>query len=203
MFLTHYAGILANHAILLYVALFLGVVWEGELTLIFAGILVTIGTFSLPITLAVALVAAVTKTVGGYKLGRYVGKKFPNSSFLKFLERKVFYFLPRFREQPFWSIVVSKFIYGVNNVTLIFAGYVNADFRTYCLAEGISSFVWLGGMFGLGYFFTGTALSLSHNFRSFSFHIALFVIAFMVIQKIISLVIEVVEEWGIDPKKEI
>ena len=203
MFLSHFASALASHALLLYVTLFLGVVWEGELTLIIAGVLVTIGTFSLPITLAVALVAAVTKTLAGYKLGQYIGKKFPESSFLKFLERKVFYFLPRFREQPFWSIVVSKFIYGVNNVTLVFAGYVNADFSKYCLAEGISSFVWLGGMFALGYFFTGTALSISHNFRTFSLHIALFIIGFMIIQKIIGLVIEVVEEWGVDPKAKL
>jgi membrane protein DedA with SNARE-associated domain len=195
-----------THGWLAYGALFFGVFWEGEITLIMAGILVHVGIFLWPITILVTIIAAVAKTLLGYRLGKYLGRKFPHSPILKFLERRVFYFLPRFREQPFWSIVVSKFIYGVNNATLVFAGYVGADFRKYCLAEFISSLCWLGGMYGLGLFFSTTALSISHNFRSFSLLIALFVIGFMILLKIINLIIEIIEEWGIDKaeaKKEL
>ena len=202
-FLGPIASLIGGHVILLYIIMFVMVIWEGEITLIIAGILVHIGVFSLPLTLFLALIAAITKTIVGYRLGSYLGRTFPNSSFLKYMERKVFFFLPRFRERPFWSIVVSKFIYGVNNLTLVFAGYVNADFNMYCLAEGTSSFFWLGGMFGLGYFFSASALAFSHTLRSFALRIALFIIGFMIIQKIINLVIEVVEEWGVDPNAKL
>jgi len=197
-FLDPLSSFVTTHGILAYGVLFIGVFWEGEITLIMAGILVHLHVFYFPTTLVVAVLAAVAKTILGYRLGRYLGRVFPRSPILKYLERRVFYFLPRFREQPFWSIVISKFIYGVNNATLVFAGYVGADFRKYCLAEFISSVVWLGGMFGLGLFFSTTALAISHSFRNFSLLVALFILGFMILLKIINLVIEVAEEWGLD-----
>jgi len=197
-FLNPLSSFVTTHGYLAYGVLFLGVFWEGEITLIMAGILVHLQVFYFPVTIAVAIAAAISKTILGYRLGKYLGSTFPHSPILKYLERRVFYFLPRFREQPFWSIVVSKFIYGVNNATLVFAGYVKADFNKYCLAEGISSVVWLGGMFGLGLFFSSTALSISHNVRNFGFIILLFIAGFMVLLKIINLIIEIAEEWGLD-----
>lgn len=200
MFLDPLSSFGAAHALLLYGALFLGVFFEGELAMLVAGIMVHIGVLSFAPALGIILVAATLKTILGYRLGAYIGRRFPNSSILKYIERKVLYFLPRFKERPFWSIVVSKFIYGVNNATLVFAGYARANFRIYCIAEGITTVIWLGGMFMLGYFFSGTAMNISHTFRSFSLRIALFVIAFMIIQKIIGLIVEVFEEWGVEPK---
>ncbi len=186
------------HSAVAYGALFIGVFWEGEITLIMAGVFTHLGIFSWPITILVVVVAATAKTLLGYHLGRYIGKAFPHSPLLKYFERKVFYFLPRFREQPFWSIVISKCIYGVNNATLVFAGYIGADFRKYCLAEFISTTIWLGGMFGLGLFFSQTALNISHNFRSFSLLVILFIVGFIVLLKLINLIIELIEEWGLD-----
>ena len=202
LFLDPYSTAAVHHAMLLYIVMFFGVLWEGELTLIITGILVHVGVFSFWPAVFIAVAAAILKTVVGYRFGRYLGRKFPNSSLLKFVERKVLYFLPRFKERPFWSIVVSKFIYGVNNVTLAFAGYIEADFKMYCLAEGLTSVFWLGGMFMLGYFFSGAALAFSHTFRTFSLRIALFIIGFLIVQKIINLVIEIVEEWGVDVRKK-
>ncbi len=186
------------HSAVTYGALFVGVFWEGEITLIMAGILAHLDVLSLPLTLGIVIIAATAKTLLGYQLGKYLGRAFPHSPLLKYFERKVFYFLPRFREQPFWSIVISKCIYGVNNATLVFAGYVGADFKKYCMAELLSSIVWLGGMFGLGLFFSTTALNISHNFRSFAFLILLFITGFIVLLKVINLIIELVEEWEID-----
>lgn len=192
------SSFVVSHGALAYGALFVGVFWEGEITLIMAGVLTHLDVLSLPVTIAVVIVAAIAKTLIGYQLGSWLGKKFPHSPLLKYFERKVFYFLPRFREQPFWSIVISKCIYGVNNATLVFAGYVGANFKKYLLAEFISTTVWLGGMFGLGLFFSTTALNISHNFRSFSLLVVLFIVGFMVLLKIINLVIELIEEWEID-----
>lgn len=183
-----------NHSVLAYVALFLGVFWEGEISLILAGILVHLDILSPGLTVSVVVLAALSKTLLGYSLGKYLGKKFPHSKFLKFFERKVLYFLPRFKEKPFWSIFLSKCIYGVNNATLVFAGYIGVDFKKYCKAEFISSIIWLGAMFGLGLFFSATALSWNHGIRTFVLTVLIFIIAFMFIQKLINLFIEIFED---------
>ena len=199
-FIEPFYNLVLNHPILAYGVLFLGVFWEGELTLIIAGIFVHLGIFSLPFTIIVSVLAAVLKTFLGYRLGAYLGAKFPHSPILKYFERKVFYFLPRFKDRPFWSIIISKFIYGVNNATLVFAGYVKADFKMYLKAEFASSLVWLGSMFALGLYFSRRALAFNTSFRSFSLMVLLFIIGFMILQKLINLIIEIAEEWGIDSK---
>ena len=182
------------HSILAYVALFLGVFWEGEISLIIAGILVHLEVLSPTLTVSIAVMAALSKTIFGYYLGEYIGDKFPNSGFLKFFERKVLYFLPRFKEKPFWSIFLSKCIYGVNNATLVFAGYIGVDFKKYFKAELVSSLLWFGVMFGLGLFFSATALAWNSGIRMFFLTILIFIIIFMFIQKIINLFIEIFEE---------
>lgn len=81
-------------------------------------------------------------------------------------------------------------------MTLLFAGYIRANLKMYLVAEFSSSLIWLGGMYGLGYFFARTALAISQNVRNFMLLILLFIMGFMILQKIINLVIELVEEWG-------
>ena len=193
-FLDPFSTFITTNPELAYAILFLGILWEGEFILIMAGILVHLKIFSLFPTLAIATSAAAVKTVLGYYIGSFLGKTFPNSQILKYFERRVFYYLPRFRERPFWSIFLSKFIYGVNNAALIFAGYVKANFKIYCIAEGVSSIIWLGGMFVLGNLFSQKALSISHNVRNFIFIILLFTIGVVILQKTINIIIEIFEE---------
>ena len=200
-FLNPFSSFVTVHPLLAYGALFIGVFWEGEFVLITAGILVHLKIFLLWPTIVIAVLAAVAKTLAGYYLGRFLGKVFPKSGLLKYFERRVFYYLPRFKERPFWSIFASKFIYGVNNATLVFSGYVRANFKTYCTAEAISSVIWLGGMFILGNFFSATAQSISHNLRYFTLIILLLVIGFMILQRTLSLIIEILEEIGIKNQK--
>lgn len=184
----------SEHSILAYFLLFIGVFWEGEISLIIAGILVHLQMLSPEITIAVALLAALSKTFVGYSIGRYIAQKFPHSSFLKFFERKVLYFLPRFKERPFWSIFLSKCIYGVNNATLLFAGYIGVDFKKYLKAEISSTLIWFSIMFCLGVFFSATALAWNRGIRTFFLTVLIFIVIFMFVQKIINLIIEIFEE---------
>ena len=183
-----------DHVFWSYVVLFLGVFWEGEIILIIAGVLVHLEVLSPSITLILVILGAFSKTMVGYYLGKYLGKRFPNSKFLKFFEKKVLYFLPRFKERPFWSIFLSKCIYGANNPTIVFAGYLGIDFKKYFKAEFFSSIFWFGIMFCLGLFFSATALSLNHGIRTFMLTVLCFIILFMFLQKFINLGIEIAED---------
>ncbi len=204
MLLHHYAYLLNpfssffyTHVLLSYCVLFFFIFLEGEIALIIGGIFVHLGILSLWVTILLTIVAAFCKMFAGYGFGAYLGRKYPNSKFFKYIERKILYFLPHFRERPFWSIVLSKFIYGVNNAALLFSGYVQADFGVYMRAEMLSSLVWLGAMFGLGLFFSASALAISHNFHAFSMLIILFVIGFIILHRILNLVIEIVEDLSV------
>ena len=195
-YLNPFSTFFTSHILISYCVLFFFTFLEGEIALIIGGIFVHLGILSMGVTIILTIIAAILKMLAGYRFGAFLGERYPDSRFLKYIERKVFYFLPRFREEPFWSIVLSKFIYGVNNVTLLFCGYAKANFKTYIKAEMLSSLVWLGGMFGLGLFFSSKALEISHSFRNFSLLILLFIVGFTIVQKLISAIIELFEEWG-------
>ncbi|MBP7805154.1 MAG: VTT domain-containing protein [Candidatus Pacebacteria bacterium] len=197
-FFNPFSSFFYDHVVLSYCVLFFFVIVEGEIAVIIGAIFVHLGILSMPVTLMLIALAAVIKTILGYKLGSYLGEKFPNSHLLKYFERKVLYFLPHFREKPFWSIVLSKFIYGVNNAALVVAGFIGANYKKYFMAEMVSSLIWLGALFGLGYFFAAKAFAITSNFKNFSLVILLFIIGFMVLQKIINLIIELGEEWDTD-----
>ena len=76
----------------------------------------------------------------------------------------------------------------------MFAGYVNVDFKKYFKAEIFSTAIWFSIMFGLGIFFSETALSWNHGIQTFFLTILVFIVIFMFIQKLINLCIEIFEE---------
>ena len=196
-FFNPFSTFFYTHILLSYCVLFFFIFLEGEIALIIGGIFVHLGILSLWITILLAVIAAFLKMFAGYGFGSYLGRRYPDSKFFKYIERKILYFLPHFRERPFWSIVLSKFIYGVNNAALLFSGYVHADFKTYMKAEMLSSLVWLGAMFGLGLFFSATAMSISHSFHDLTLAIVLFIVGFMVLHKLLDWVIEAVEDMSV------
>lgn len=193
-FFNPFSTFFLEHVHLAYGMLFFAILWEGEFALITAGVFVHLGVLDFWPTVIVAICAATAKTILGYHLGKFLGKTFPKSHVLKYFARKVFYYLPNFKKRPFWSIFISKFIYGVNNAAIVFAGYVKSNFKTYCIAEAVSSVIWLGGMFVLGNYFSSTAQALSHSFKYFSFLLLLFIVAFIVLLRTLKLIIEIVEE---------
>jgi membrane protein DedA with SNARE-associated domain len=196
-FLNHpYLVFFMAHALLAYCVLFFFLFLEGEIAIVIGGIFVHLGILSMGITVALVVIAALLKMFAGYRFGAWLGRTYPESGFLKYIEHKILYFLPQFREKPFWSLFLSKFIYGVNNVALVFSGYVRADFATYLKAEVLSSAIWLGGLFWLGLFFSSKALSISHSFHNFSLLIGLFIVGFVIILRAVKNIIEIVEEWG-------
>lgn len=182
------------HILLLYCMLFLFMFLEGEIALIIAGIGVHLGLLASPVVAILAVVAVILKMTVGYSFGAWLGRKYPESRFLRYIESRILSFLPQFRKKPFWSIVFSKCIYGLNNAALIFAGYTQANYRTYVRAEILSSIVWLGGMFGLGLFFSSAAMAISHSVHNFALLIGLFVLGFIILHKIVNLIVEIIEE---------
>jgi membrane protein DedA with SNARE-associated domain len=181
---------------LLYTLIFLGVLVEGELTLMAAGILTHIGILEFPVILFLCIVGAVSKTVFGYSLGEFLKKRFPHNKPLHFISRQVFALFPDILQKPFWSIFISKFIYGINHVILIFAGFMGIEYKKYFWAEFFSSIIWVIGIFFLGYGFSYAAFSITHDIRKVGIIILLGVIGFMILGKIIRIVVGIIEDYN-------
>jgi len=189
-FLSHF---LASHDLWAKMLLFFGVLIEGEIALIFAGVLLNLRALGIGETILIVSSAALLKTALGYSLGGFLVKRWPKSPFLKYVEKKILLLLPRFKERPFWSIFISKFIYGVNHVTMIFAGFMKANFRIYMKAEILSTIVWLLGFLAIGYFFSHTAIVISHDIKKFGILIILFITGFIFLQRLITFLYDLAE----------
>ena len=179
------------HNIPAYLFLVLGVIIEGEIAVIFAGIFANLGSMNLAISFIAVVLGGAIKSVIGYGVGYYLQAHHSHRSILARSEQRVHYFLPHFEEKPFWSICMSRFlILGLHWFSMIFSGYKKIQFRLYAKAEATSLFVWSAVMLGVGYFFSATALLVSRDIRKFVSLILIFFITFFIIEKIVAFVIE-------------
>ena len=179
------------HAVMVYFIIFLGVVLEGEVAVIFAGIFSYLGSINIFIALVSVLLGGVTKSFLGYTIGLYLNKYHSHKPFVNKIERRIHHFLPRFKDKPFWSIFMSRFlILAIGWFTVIFSGYKKISLRIYAKAEAYSLSIWAIFYLALGHFFSFTALAISRDVRKFLGVILIFFIMFFIIEKIIAFVVE-------------
>ncbi len=181
--LNHLVG---SHQVLAYLIIFLGLVFEGEIVLITTGVLASLGALDFWWALFFILSGGVVKTLCGYYLGGLLHKKFNSHSFFLYLERRVLFFMPRFKQKPFWSIFISKFVMGINYLVIIFSGYHKINFKTFLKAEFLSTIIWAPSLLTLGYFFSQTALSYTKEISRFSFIVFVLVIVFLLFDKVMA-----------------
>lgn len=179
------------HAIIIYLIIFLGVVIEGEIVVVFAGIFSYLGSINIFIALIAVVLGGATKSFIGYSIGFYLQKHHSHKPFVNKVERRISYFLPRFKERPFWSIFISRFfILGIGWFTVLFSGYKKIPLKIYAKAETYSLAIWSLGIMALGYFFGYTALAISRDVRHVLIMILVFFIIFFIMEKIIAFVFE-------------
>ncbi len=183
----------AGHHASIYMLVVLSILLEGEIALIVLGILAHTRIIPIEMALPLAVVSAAAKSTLGYLIGFGLKKYIPKNKPFDFIEKRVHMVFPHFTSKPFWSLFFSKFIYGLNHFTIIFAGYTNLKLKTYALAESISSVVWIVIMFSIGYFFSSAAFAFSHDLKRVALYIALGIIAFLLVERIVGFIIEYFE----------
>lgn len=183
-----------GYAFVAYALLFVGMLLEGELVMLFGGVLAQIGALDLGVVLAISFAGAVIKSLLWYRFGSFLGRLYSKGKFLCYLEKRVLFLFPNVQERPFWSIFVSKFIYGINHFTLILAGCLKIDFKKYFRAEFLSSTLWVTAVVGLGYFFSHSALKYTKELHKFSIIILLCIIAFILLERLLTFLITLVRE---------
>ncbi len=175
-----------NHQVYAYLIIFLGLIFEGEVIVITAGVLASLGALNFWTALFFILAGGMVKTFGGYYLGGYLYTRYSEHNFFKYLERRVLYFMPRFQQRAFWSIFISKFVMGTNYLVIIFSGYNKIPFKTFLKAEILSTILWAPSLLYIGYFFSETALSYTKEIGRFSFIVLVLVIIFLLFDKLVA-----------------
>ncbi|MEI7765186.1 MAG: DedA family protein [bacterium] len=184
-----------HHQVLAYILIFFGLVFEGEIFLISTGILAHLGALDIHFVFVFIFMGAFVKTLLGYYVGKLIHDKWHNIKLLKHIEKRVNNIMPNFQEKPFWSIFISKFIMGFNYIIIIFAGYERVSFKKYLKAEISSTIIWAPSLLFLGYFFSSTALHMSREIWKFSLIILIFVIGFILFDKLVGWLYEIFEEF--------
>ncbi len=184
-------NVAASHAEIIYVLILLGVFLEGEIVVILAGIFAYLGSINVAMAFVATFTGGAIKSVVGYSLGYFLQRKYSTNDILKQAECKIHIFFPNFLKKPFRSVFVSRFlILGMYWFTLIYSGYKKIKLRTFIPAEISSLVAWSIIMFGLGFFFSHTALMVSKDVRNFIIIILAFFVAFLILEKIITLFVE-------------
>ena len=191
-FLIH---LVEHHQILAYSIIYLGLIFEGEFFLIFTGVLAHLGALNFWYCLVFVFLGCFSKTFIGYALGEFFYKKFNHHKFFKFIQKKVYNFLPEFKKKPFWSIFLSKFIFGANNLAIIFSGYEKITFKKFMQAEAVAIFVWAPTMLLLGYVFSYAAIHVSHEVWKFSLVVLVLFLIYILFDRVVSWLYELSEEF--------
>ncbi len=178
--------IVENNHLLAYLVIFIGLIFEGEIVVITAGVLSYLGALDFWTSLAFIFAGGIVKTFGVYYLGVFLYERYNQHSVFRYLERRVLYFMPRFREKPFWSIFISKFIMSVNFSIIAFSGYNRINFKTFLKAEILSTIIWAPLLLSLGFFFSQTALAFSKEINKFSLVIFALLVVFLLFDKLMA-----------------
>jgi membrane protein DedA with SNARE-associated domain len=133
-------------------AVFFGVMIEGDLTLLFAGVLAHYGLFGFS-------EAVLTGTLGGfvgdlisYLIG-YTGKsRIKNSEFYRRARPRLERLSARF---GIYSIFLVKYVYGLRTASAVFWGFAHMRFRRFGPLTLASCMLWSLILIGSGYFFSG------------------------------------------------
>ena len=191
-FLIH---LVEHHQILTYGIIYLGLIFEGEFFLICTGILTHLGALNFWFALLFVLLGGLSKTLIGYAIGEFLFKIFNHNKFFNYIQKKVYGILPSFKTKPFWSIFISKFIWGANNIVIIFSGYERINYRKFLKAEISATVIWAPVLLSIGYFFSYTALRVSHNIWKFLMVVLVLYIIFIIFDKLVSWLYELFEEF--------
>lgn len=182
------------HATAAYILIVLGVIIEGEIVVILAGVFAHLGSLNIFWAFIATMIGGGAKSVIGYGFGYYLQKHHGGRPIIRQAERRVHYFLPRFAERQFWSIFLSRFlVLGFHWFSLLFSGYKKVKLKIFAEGELGSLLVWSSSILALGYFFSFAALSISRDIRKFIIIIFVFLLAFFVLEKIVAFIIELWE----------
>ena len=148
----------------IYAVFFLCTV-EGDITLLLSGAMAHSNSFGERSFLQV-FVAGVSGGVLGDTLGFFAGRLFretvKNCRFYKMAQPRIERVITKFGG---YSIIISKYIYGIRVGIVVFNGMGNMPFWRFLMLDVISCSLWVTLLAGAGYFFSGAITGIIGDFQ--------------------------------------
>lgn len=133
-------------------AVFFGVMIEGDLTLLFAGVLAHYGLFSFGEALLVSTLGGFIGDSISYLIGYFSKETIKNSNFYRRAQPRLESLSARF---GMYSIFLVKYVYGLRTASAVLWGFAHMRFRRFGPFTLASCWAWALVLIGLGYFFSG------------------------------------------------
>jgi membrane-associated protein len=126
----------------------------GDSLLFMVGALAGTGAMSLPVAMAVLLVAAIAGDQLNYTIGRYIGPKVFQWEDSRWFNRKAFDAAHNFYEKHGGiTIILARFMPFIRTFAPFVAGVAEMNRATFTAYNVIGALIWVVGLVGAGYLF--------------------------------------------------
>lgn len=155
-------------------AVFFGVMIEGDLTLLFAGVLAQHGLFTFGEALLVSTLGGFVGDSLSYLVG-YRGKEWiKHRTFYQRAQPRLEKLCARF---GLYSIFLVKYVYGLRTASAVFWGFAHMRLRRFLPLTVLSCGAWALVLIGLGYSFSGAIVVTIGRVQKFG---VLLLVAFII-----------------------
>ncbi|KKS82526.1 MAG: Dolichyl-phosphate-mannose-protein mannosyltransferase [Candidatus Wolfebacteria bacterium GW2011_GWC1_43_10] len=141
-----------NYPHLIYLAMFLAVIIEGDISLLLLGALSRERYVQFWEVYVIAMLAAIIHDFIFWKIGGRLSV-FNKKKYLFFNFEKVTLFLDKLRPMVGLFILLSKFAWNLNRVVLVSAGYIGTEFKKFVKYSIPVALVWPLVFLSVGYVF--------------------------------------------------
>ncbi len=160
-FIAHVATL---SPLLMYGGIFIGFMLEANTVLFSTMFLAEQGALSLTTLLPIALIGSMAGNILFYAIG-YAASRKPNR-YTRVTDIISKPFDHHLRERPWSTILLTKFVYGLNCAIIVRAGQIRMTVKKFLIIDTACTFIWLiivGAIgYGSGTFFSITAQDVKH-----------------------------------------
>lgn len=161
---------------------FFGTMIEGDLTLLFAGVLARSGLFSFQDALLVGTSGGVVGDLISYAIGRLFRNRARTLRFFIRAKPRIERLMRRFGGS---TLFIVKYTYGLRTAMAVFCGLAHFGLHRFAPLTLLSCLVWVVLLSGAGYFFTSsisTIIGEIKNFEKFLLVAAVLLVAVLLIK---------------------
>jgi membrane protein DedA with SNARE-associated domain len=146
------------------VAVLVGSAFEGDFTLILAGVVAHLGIFAFPLAVAMGAIGSLIGDSAWYALGRLRGHRFRAGR----LYRRVGPTVERLAKRmgP-WELLAARFVYGTKAASMVFWGLHGLSLPRFLLIDTIGCVLGSLVFTSLGYLVSGSATVLMGHVKRF------------------------------------
>jgi membrane protein DedA with SNARE-associated domain len=143
-------------------AVFVGSAFEGDFTLILAGVFAHLGYFRFPLAVAAGAIGSVVGDFAWYALGRVRGPRFRAGRFYRRVGHRIEALARRLGP---WQLLAARFVYGTKAASMLFWGLHELPLAKFLMVDSIGALIGSLVFTGLGYLVSGSATLLLGKVR--------------------------------------